>query len=1016
MPSQSSHVVALRAGSHQRQVYLSDLSGDIVLTATVSSTPSAVSAINVAISVVSGSAANVKRGMRVVVKSSGGDPKGVLHIRAAGTISSATLPLREFSSGQVKMVSGDVLTVYDDFPVVDKLVAANELFPPDYETYVDQFSDPKPLVGSGSHYAGWLADSSAVPTDGSACLNLDPDTANTFVHLWATTGGSLSSSSTASPMIDFSGAGAGKYRVDHTVTAVNGKARTQSTRYRIHDADDPPYSGVEDSPLAADPLYGWTYSIRVFDPAAFNLSPLAPVAVWIDELIGGTRQSFGAKVAGRSHIKCIGYLRRARSGWDTDAGRYYVSYDIVSALQLATELPGFSKVMEYDQTPDTWSTIKTLTIKRGFIYLALYYTNINEAGHDIVFDDDGMMDKVYPAFYLQKTNPVDQWRELAGGADCRITSDRIGRIECQLELPYTDYIDRGSVITTFTLTKNDLVGYDMDHDFKEPVETYHMRGIEAGSSGNDPLFFKWPASPAYGNSSPSDEKLICDDFTEGAARAARRGAWNNRSFTDSSGIRRHAPHMTVRLPGGMDIFDLYREWVGVEIADEPRLGDTSVFRWMIESISYSGDGGTGTQEVTLQAETNGYDAVDDTPPDESDNGLGNYTPGDDLFDPLPLEPVPYPPYGLSKGTKSMFAVNTDGFWYRVRVADGSGFDIPAISGGPVWTRASMGVSGTVLSGCLDAGSLKTASIDGYVVTSTGIYKVTDSGGGTPAVALKHSLAHAATTAIIDTSINAPGWVLCIYHRANASSPGTYAAYSTDDGLTWNEATITAFYDVGADYGPSVPLWINILPAGWARTMAYHEDDDTSIDMYETRDYGATWSLIGTGTINVNGGRVPGGTLHSPWHMSNPLKVYYFRREETGSASRTELANGAGVTDITPVVGGLAYGPRGQRALVTSTGDNQTAVMIGTTATTGHNGESALLKSRTGGTIWTLVEAFAAGHYTWLHIPDERDVVFLAGLAGLIEYSGDFLVTRDSRSGNIPTDFPSAGAFIVLWGI
>src|SRR5690606_34289436 len=114
--------------------------------------------------------------------------------------------------------------------------------------------------------------------------------------------------------------------------------------------------------------------------------------------IGGVRQSFGAKASGRSHIKCMGYLRRARTGWDESEGRYYVTYDIVSALEMLRELPGFSKVFQHDQTPASWSEQKTLTHRRAWLYLALYYTNANEAGHDLVLDDGGMMDKAYSAF------------------------------------------------------------------------------------------------------------------------------------------------------------------------------------------------------------------------------------------------------------------------------------------------------------------------------------------------------------------------------------------------------------------------------------------------------------------------------------------------------------------------------------------------------------------------------------------------------------------------------------------
>lgn len=1014
MPNQTSNQTALRRDGHKRRVYLSDLSGTVVATYEVTSTPAVVSALNVATTLISGAASAVKHGMRAVVETGAGQPRGVLNVRSNGTISSSNLPLREFSRGHVAIATGDIIKIYDDFPLIDKLTAANETFAPDYEPYVDQFSDPRPLAGSGGHYAGWLAASSAVPTDGSASLNLDPDTANTLTHAWVATGGTVSSSSAQSPTIDFSSVGAGSYRVDHTVTAANGKTRAQSTRYCIHDADDPPFSGTEEGPLQADPVNGWSYGIRVYDEAAFHLSPLAPVVVWVDETINGTRQSFGAKAAGRSHIKCMGYLRRARSGWDASAGLFYVTYDIVSALQMLNELPGFSKVFQYDQSPASWSEQKTLTHRRAWLYLVLYYTNANEAGHDLALDDGGMMDMLYSAFFLQKTDPLGQWRELAGGADCRITCDRTGRIECQQRLECIPFASRGAVTTTLALTTADIAAYEMDHDFKEPVETYRARGFTAGSTNNKPLFARWPASPGYGNQSDTDEKLVCVDTADHYTRTALRGAYANRTFTNSDRVKRHAPSMKVRLPGSYDVFDLYKEWVGVVITDDPRIGDTSVFRWMVETISYAWEGGTGAYELTLQAETNGYDAVDDTPPTSENNGLPPWTPDWQIFDPFPLIPEQVANF-ISAGTQSLGGWNTDGyFYYCVPALTGRGFDVPAASGGPFWARVSAGAAAAVIDSVQSA---FTTTRDVLVTAdAAGIYTA-DNVGPSPTITLRKTLRAAITNQLlqwrmVEASFGAEIIDVVSYYGNSGADSGTWRTRSVDGGLTWStEVNVTAHY--GSSTGANVPgLFLSSRAPGQTLFGVFTASGaDVSANAVVIQVTGTG----GGGTNVVTLADAPAYCIHKSW-ADNEATMYYSTVDfafDAANRNRVYRKVGAGAAvDITPIIGGSKQRLLHTRSLHTCPVDANTVLMA-----VGGNGASGVLMSRNKGTTQFLLTPGTTTDYNGAEVAGNNpNLGYVWGSSGAIGHVDLATQTIDDRRGNIVTDFPGIGRFTRIRGL
>src|SRR5690606_25666675 len=127
---------------------------------------------------------------------------------------------------------------------------------------------------------------------------------------------------------------------------------------------------------------------------------------------------------------------------------------------------------------------------------------------------------------------------------------------------------------------------------------------------------------------------------------------------------------------------------------------------------------------------------------------------------------PFPgvdPNNLFKGTQALFALSDDGYWYRCGpTLTGRGFDVTAAAGGPLWERGSLGASGTFQMGALDPFSVGSGSIDGYFCTTTGVYKIEDCGGASPSVTLLQAFAHTATDAFIETSIAAPGWVICIY--------------------------------------------------------------------------------------------------------------------------------------------------------------------------------------------------------------------------------------------------------------
>lgn len=997
MPSQAANAAALRADGHQMEVYLSAMVGAAVLVGAVSATPTAESALNIAYTTSSGSSANVKRGMRVVIETSGGDYKGTLSVRFAGTISSTNLPVREFSEGHVQVESGDVLRVYNDFVLTDRLVSATEAFEPDYETYTDQNGTVKPIATSGGWWTGFVDSGQTYATItlyGAESYTVDEDSGGSVTHLWTLPSGVAfapgSADTDVSPTVR---ADAGYYIIQHTVTdATNSKTEVQQVALRVHSTSDAPYELTLDSPIAGEPARGFGFSMALYANADLATLPdLSPVILWTRERINGSVQSFGHKVTGRSHILCVGYLRRDRTSVDGAGLNDAVRFEVVSPLARLFELPGFSKVMDREASPDAWNEIEALTVRRGILQLARYYTNYPQL-FDMVFD--GFDDANYPALYLQKKTPGEQVTELADSRGGRIATDQTGRLEIQQRLDLTALASRSGVTTTFTLTLDDCIDVEVERDHVRPVETHHTRGFSAGVAVTDsqPMFAKWAASPGTGADSPTSERLIVDDVADLYEQAAMRGAATDRVFFDANGVQQHAPKVTVTLPGSYwGLFRFYREYVLLDMDETARGIDLSTFRFMVESAELEIAGGTGRVRVMLQAATYAIGAVDDTPEAES------YPP----FEPPVLNPptVITPPVnggvglGINTGTLAVF----DSTNSKVHIS--TNFDRLAAGGTPTFTGYTLSLTGTLACAAVRADSYVpgAASIDAYVNTTSQARKLTDVFSART-LGTGYSYADGAADftrqAQIQTERGNPAWVLAAVYKDGV---GTRVYRSTDGSASWSdESSLPTAYDnnLPGNTGSWSPgLWMNPAGNGEAIVSAgTATGSPPGADLWQTTDYGATWTKITT-TGWTDPGEYPCGCIVKPFSRSDV--VFHGYPYVSGGAVATALKRiiNTAQVDISPEYGGNDYGAgympgsstnaQQNRAISVADDDPNAVVVCAWSATAAKFGVFQTFNGLDSAPTWTtIVIPDATLKYSGAYYV-RRDLIYLVGDGGAL---------------------------------
>lgn len=226
---------------------------------------------------------------------------------------------------------------------------------------------------------------------------------------------------------------------------------------------------------------------------------------------------------------------------------------------------------------------------------------------------------------------------------------------------------------------------------------------------------------------------------------------------------------------------------------------------------------------------------------------------DDVTISVGLIPIPPPDSGLIEGQELVAGI---GLTELYRTSD---FQTVSGGGGPTWTAHTL-TTEDILSWVVDPfspGYLTGAgTVDGWVVTDTDIYRVTDIFGTvgctsihTFAVPLAGSTEWRTIQASFGTYF-AEGlnpWLMVVSHYADAAGhEGTWALRSLDGGATWEaEAQISEFYDSGTstDTRP-IAVYLSPKTPGLAYAVAFIITDDLPQSSgFVSTDWGETWTQM-----------------------------------------------------------------------------------------------------------------------------------------------------------------------------
>lgn len=886
MPDFTGSASAIRANGYSIRCFASFYAGALVAQSTVAAVAgSPVKALVVSAFSPTYDYADILPGYRVDVYASNGTTfKGRTRIRFGNQITDTVIHIRETSAAAIDFAVGDVVRIYDDLRLSDKLTEANELFLPDGTGYTDQGSNPPPLACSGGHYAGRVDDGQTFATiqmTGSNSDVVDPDsTPGNVLHLWTLPSGvafqSGSADSDADPVIE---ADVGQHLILHTVTdADNSKTVTQAVVVMVTSDAAPPHKVVVTN-LQGAPDSGFNWECEVVSGAVdTDTIPDGCLCIlWARERINGAWQSIRNNSTDREHILAVGYVRRERVRRAAD-GVNHLSFECVSPLTRLREIAAYSKVMEESASPDRWLKVKTLGVKRAYIQLIQFYTTLVESGFDLLVDGD-FFDYRYPAFYLQRNTVYGMLEELANGQDARTTCDRTGQFLLATEPPFIPYSDRSSATTVWALAAQDILDLEINIDHYPTVELYKTSGFTGGASGNEPVFSLYPGkAPGIGITTPTRDRLIVSDQDDLNERTGRYGALADRKLVDSNGQRIPAAEITLTLRGSYNFFDFRNEYVTLTDDVGRRMFSGARFYPTSVNVDFAGNGAAQTR-VTLMQETNAPAGDTFIPPEQA---IPPYTP-------IITTPPIYAPPGSTGRIPSYLG---DTLPTKLWIADsGAASTHIATSWSPSlsslsYTDISTGLSGSCIDGCADPYDYRRR----FLVTTAGLYRCDNIWGGSPSWSLVASNAtmfgDAARIGLqIGMSINRKGYI------AICTGTNTFV-YTTDYGSTWNKVSVNG---AANNYNTSIPSpgsngrmsfaisCHNNGSTGWIYAFVYVSGGNGTV--YKSADWGATWSVVaaavyfffqavspivpykrGGGALNINDGSqviyFTGGSGHS----------------------------------------------------------------------------------------------------------------------------------------------------------
>lgn len=948
-------------------------------------------------SVSSGAYTNVISGMTLDIgTTAGGAEVGRVRVRSANAaqllIGESALPLangqyltvrREFRLWQVKPRRFESLvdaayptsfTEYHDYDVA--YTSQNSAIPPKANITAGGYTLPKlaGFVDAGQTFR-------TLTLSGANSLTLAHG-ATLTAWSWQIADGTLTSGTLSSTQITVRFPVGFRY-VALTVTDSNGTAQTMRLPVWVHDANNMPITAFVVTRDETRVGGGREMRFEVFGDADAGIIPEgSAICYW--ESADFADDDAPAQYRGQF----LGWAARDATLFKLHRSRY--ALDVAGAAGWLDRIGGYAQtLLDPGRTPAQWHEMQRLTLDRAAHYALRAYSNALSL---VNFYTAGATAEAQ-TISLSKRSLWGQLTDLMRGASSVASADTLGGIWLRKHFSFYSAGEQAAFSPVITLSNadwTDAQGLTLPQEKSEAIAVVEASGSLFSGGITVQLASKAYADGGAGRATMPHQIVASQDALN--ALAGRYLAWLNN-------LR---PNVTLRLLGNLDALEpAWHEPIAITGAGANVRGlALNGARFLVTrvSVEHSSERGKPPKTVTwtLEGVTSGA------------SGITLDVPGKVSTTPKPPRSTKgrkVRPLLLSPGTGTIAAPNDDGYMYITR-------NFSAVK--PVWTRYAIpGMGGTLQDFVPDPFSplyLGTgAQVNGWLVTTTQIGRLTDIFGATPAYTVQHTFASSVGAysgqRVIETERSTQNFVVVVTYYP---SLGTKAIVTTN-GTTWGSETTLSSYHLDSYLSPGLAV------SGKAANVAYSAAQNVAGNFGGYQYSGGSWATISS--PDVSGARLP-GWIHIPWHDNDDSLVFYGASVPDGATDRVYRARGSTRTDITPIVGGNRYTCRFPRSVDTPAVNSRRVVLCGVNDPSGSTNRGAVFASKDAGDTWTAVQgpvAAAVADYLSVRCAgDDEDVFYVFGPYGKIAYSADFGATLQDKRGNLG-DFVGINRFVNLCG-
>jgi hypothetical protein len=569
----------------------------------------------------SGTLANVKPGMTMLIGTAAGKHDvGMVRIRKEPGTSTFFIG----RTGGINWQNNLYLTVINEFrPWAVPVSYYNGVAYLDEDvSYTNEHSQYRPVIVMGPPAVLWLKNGTAV---------LSPKAEESWVfgstisgYSWSAPGASATSGmNTAEPQVTYNSAG--QYTISCTVTAANGKSATGYRPVFVFGGNVKPIE-VKSLPHCAGDAEsgGWAAEVEIVDLAgAVVRDGMLAVLFTLDEW-NGTVEVVGVP---------DGYGNILMSGWingDTISvkrGYGTVSFRIEGTaawLARLASLPGVIKKSE--NAAQAWDEFEIPTVTRAVWHLLTERSTLGLCT-DILLDVDG---RRMPAFDLSGGSLWEQIKQVCGSAQYIINSDRCGRVYGGIDPALRRASERSGIPVVMDITKADWADEMVIHEQTEKVSLLEIKGIR-DDTPEERLISRAPGYlPRYGGDWRVIDWLVFDNqehanFLSGQMLAVLNNRFEvevalgmNNRFIDIC----PAQYVTLTLASG----------------DTPFGAIFNAAKFFPRRVEYQFEDGGIRTKVILEKEVFGSPGVTIIP--ESPGGDENLVPDEPRLPNYPLFPPP----------------------------------------------------------------------------------------------------------------------------------------------------------------------------------------------------------------------------------------------------------------------------------------------------------------------------------------------------------------------------------------